>query len=307
MARAMLYSDEMNKIVERRFAGNAQWTRREVSVPVSIVGSDVSISITIPYFYNQNKNCVIIGGPLAVTAGSGDAAEPTYQAAITAIADELGNKTFGLGCSLIGKGTGERHYTALYREQGAGGKITVFDSKISVPGRFFNSSDAPTFLEKAWGLITAPFKVFGLWAFDIGKQEKASFLNQNVTIHRLETQPFWDGDSCGLHSTGAVLNMANLVVQGKTTTEQIESSITADKRLDLNAEELLRVQETVIIPVVPNCLSLLSKLKPSVQPQLQEESGLKEQPKVERRLEENPKIEQEQTDDLSDDNSFRMR
>ncbi len=193
----MLDSSEMNDIVERHLNKNLEWEKKTVSVPVSGI-----LEMEVTYFYNKSKNFAIIPSPLAVKEATGDAVEPSYEPTIAAIADEVGNNNFGIGCSLLGKGTGERHYTALYKEQGNEGKIIVFDSKISDPDKFFNSSDAPGFLEKAWGVISAPFKAFGLWAFNIGKDTQATFMNHPITVERLATQPFFDGVSCGYHSSG---------------------------------------------------------------------------------------------------------
>lgn len=252
MPRQMLYSDQMNSITEKHIAGNIEWKKKEVSVSVSF------LEMNVTYFYNKNKNFVIIPSPLAVKEGTGDAVEPSYEKTILAIEKQVGNENFGIGCSLLGKGTGERHYTALFKEKGNNGKITMFDSKISAPNQFFNSSDSPGFFEKAWGFIKAPFKAFGLWAFGIGKEIQSSFLGKDVTVHRLATQPFFDGVSCGLHSSGAVLNMVDLIEKGVTTTEEITSSITSNKHLDLKSESVL-TSENEFIPAMNNSLgSLLS-------------------------------------------------
>lgn len=256
MPRKMLYSNEMDSITEKHLAGNIEWEKKEVSVPVSF------LEMNITYFYNKNKNFVIIPSPLAVKEGTGDAVEPSYEKTIIAIENQVGNRDFGIGCSLLGKGTGERHYTALFKEQGANGKITMFDSKISAPNQFFNSSESPGFFEKAWGFIKAPFKAFGLWAFGIGKEIQSSFLGKDVTVHRLATQPFFDGVSCGLHSSGAVLNMIDVIDdpmnQKGVTTEKITSSITSDKGLDLKSESVLDSKDEVIPAMNRSLGSLLS-------------------------------------------------
>ncbi len=248
----MLCSNEMDLIVTQYLNGNTEWEPREVSVLVS------GITINIIYFYNISKNFVVIPSPLAVKeVTAGDAAEPSYESTIHAImSDLIPNNSFGIGCSLLGKGGGERHYIALYKERGVGGQITVFDSKISSANRFFSSSESPTIFEKAWAFFTAPFKAFVLWAFDIGKQEKTFFLDENVTLHRLATQPFFDGVSCGFHSSGAVLKMIDSINDGKETTEDVTCAITNDKTLDLKAENSLN-NKSEIIPGMSTALHSL--------------------------------------------------
>jgi hypothetical protein len=235
MPRKMLDSNEMNSIIEKHLFGNKEWEKKDVPVPVSD-----ALTMNVTYFYNKNKNFVIIPSPIAVKEGAGDAVEPSYHATVCAIKEQMKEeeKNFGIGCSLLGKGTGERHYTALFKEKGANGKMTMFDSKISAPTQFFNSSESPGFFEKSWGFIKAPFKTFGLWAFGAGKEVKYSFLGNNVTIHRLATQPFFDGVSCGFHSSGAVLKILDLI-EKDSGTAKITSSITSDKQLDLKAEKIL--------------------------------------------------------------------
>ena len=87
--------------------------------------------------------------------------------------------------------------------------------------------------------MTALFKTFGLWAFGIGRQVNATFSDQPVTIHRLGTQPLFDGVSCGLHSAGAALVIADLIDEGKLSTEQITLAVTSSKNLDVRAEIIL--------------------------------------------------------------------
>lgn len=242
MSRMMLDSNEMNSIIKNHLTGSGEWEKKEASIQVSFMKMNVT------YFYNKNRNFVIIPSPLAVKQGSGDAEEPSYQSTVEAIRNQIDNENFGIGCSLLGKGTGERHYTTLFKEKGEHGRITVFDSKISSPNQFFNSSESPNFFEKVWGFIKAPFKAFGLWAFGIGKEVQSSFLGKDVTVHRLGTQPFFDGVSCGLHSSGAVLNMIDLIDKKEVTADEIILSITNQKNLDSKAERILNGKKDEAIP-----------------------------------------------------------
>lgn len=114
MPRFMLSSLEMNAIVGSYLAGQEVWVKGEVQVQIPALPD----GINVVYFYNQRQKYAIIPSPLAVADGAGDAIEPAYQATVDALAAKLGNKHFGIGCSLLGKGTGERHYTALHREAG---------------------------------------------------------------------------------------------------------------------------------------------------------------------------------------------
>ena len=228
MPRAMLYSNEMDLIVTNHFKKNDNWAKQEVSVAIP----GLPEGINVVYFYNKQNNAVVIPSPLAVMDGDGDAVEPSYQATIDAISKVIGDP-FSLATSLVGKGSGERHYTALYRS--LDGEISIFDSKISEPERFLNSSNAPNFFEIIWGGLTALFQSFGLWAFGIGKQVNATFLNQDVVIHRLGTQPLFDGVSCGLYSAGAVLVMADLIDNNQLSTEDITLAITTSEDLIQNA------------------------------------------------------------------------
>ncbi|WP_133133961.1 hypothetical protein [Legionella parisiensis] len=218
-------------------AGKPEWEKREVGVIIPNLEDPEGINVT--YFYNQEKNSVVIPSPLAVKNGEGLAAEPSYQATITAIEKHLGTNHFNICSSLLGKGSGERHYVAVYHAQNEDKEMSVFDSKISEPEQFFNSSNAPSIWEMAWGYLTAPFKAFGLWAFNIGKQINVSFLDQQITIHRLETQPIFDGVSCGYHSTGALLAMIDQIDKGECGTERITAAIMGNDHLDQSAETLL--------------------------------------------------------------------
>lgn len=237
MPRHMLFSDEMDFIVTQYLNGKPGWERREVGVIIPNLSDPDGMNVT--YFYNQEKNSVVIPSPLAVKDGEGLGAEPSYQATIEAISKQLGNTHFNICSSLLGKGSGERHYVALYHEQNEDKEMSIFDSKISEPERFFNSSNAPSIWEMAWGYLTAPFKAFGLWALNIGKQINTTFLEQQVTIYRLETQPILDAVSCGYHSTGALLAMIEQIEQDNCRTEQITSAIIGNKQHDRLAETLL--------------------------------------------------------------------
>lgn len=249
MPRAMLDSYDMDLIVIRHFKKNGNWEKREVSVDIA----GLPEGMNVVYFYNQQKNAVIVPSPLAVIEGDGDAIEPSYQATIQAISKVIGDN-FTLGTSLLGKGAGERHYTAMYRA--LDGKISMFDSKISEPERFLNSSNAPNFFEIIWGGLSALFQSFGLWAFGIGKQVHATFLNQDMLIHRLETQPLFDGVSCGLYSAGAVMVMADLIDNNQSGTEDITLAITGSEYLDIRAETILNDSD---IPSVSSALGSMAK------------------------------------------------
>ncbi|MCE0721699.1 MULTISPECIES: hypothetical protein [Legionella] len=237
MPRHMLFSDEMDFIVTQYLGEKPEWEKREVNVLIPNLDDPDGMNVT--YFYNEEKNSVVIPSPLAVKDGEGLGAEPSYQATIAAISEQLGTDRFNICSSLLGKGSGERHYVALYHPKNENGEMSIFDSKISEPERFFNSSDAPSLLEMAWGYLTAPFKAFGLWAFNIGKQINATFLDQQVTIYRLETQPILDAVSCGYHSTGALLVMIDHIDKGECSTEQISSAIIGTSHHDRSAETLL--------------------------------------------------------------------
>lgn len=241
MPRHMLFSDEMDFIVTQYLEGKAEWKRQEVGVIIPTLEDPDGMNVT--YFYNREKNSVVIPSPLAVKDGEGLGAEPSYQATVAAIARQLGTDRFNICSSLLGKGSGERHYVALYHAQNENEEMSIFDSKISEPKRFFNSSNAPSIWEMAWGYFTAPFKAFGLWAFNIGKQINATFLDQQVAIYRLETQPILDGVSCGYHSTGALLAMIDQIDKGECSTKHITSAIMGNEHHDQLAETLLNSKE----------------------------------------------------------------
>jgi hypothetical protein len=67
MSRDMLFSNEMDSIVELYLAGNSEWVKKEVSVPIP----NLPDGMVVNYFYNQAKNYTIIPSPLAVTEGGG--------------------------------------------------------------------------------------------------------------------------------------------------------------------------------------------------------------------------------------------
>lgn len=255
MPRQMLYTDQVDSIIKDYLIDNSEWTRKEVDIPVS------SFKTNIVYFYNQNKNSVIISTPLFVQPNE-NSYIACYQAAVQKIKEDLTREDFSLACILLGKGGGERHYMALYKDRSQYGTTNVFDSKISSPDLFFNSSDAPNVFEKIWNFFKVPIYSFALWAFGIGQQIKASFLGEEVTVFRLGTQSIFDGVSCGLHAAGAIMNVINSVDKGMCTSEDIVDSITSDTCLDLKAEEIFN--NPIISPVnlkKRNPLSDLSALK----------------------------------------------
>lgn len=252
MPRHMLYSNEMDSIVTKHLNKNSDWVQMETLVAMPPLPEGINVI----YFYNESNNAVVIPSPLATKASPGDAAEPTYEATINAISAALGNNKFIISTSLVGQGTGERHYVALYRSPE--GEICIFDSKISNPEQFLHSSETPGFFAIIWDALTALFNAFGLWAFGTGKHVHATFLNQDVSIHRLGTQPLFDGVSCGLHSTGAVLVMADLIYNDITSSKEISAAIINSEGLDTRAENILNDKH---IPFVPSALGSISKSK----------------------------------------------
>lgn len=252
MPRHMLYSNEMDSIVTKHLNKNSDWMQMEILVALPPLPDGINVI----YFYNASKNAVVIPSPLATKASPGDAAEPTYEATVNAISTALGKNKFIISTSLVGQGTGERHYVALYRS--LEGEIRIFDSKISNPEQFLNSSETPGFFAIIRDALTALFNAFGLWAFGAGKQVHATFLNQDISIHRLGTQPLFDGVSCGLHSTGAVLAMADLINNDITSSKEISTTIINGEGLDTRAENILNDEH---IRSVPSALGSISKSK----------------------------------------------
>ncbi len=254
MPRHMLYSGEMDSIISKHFKHKSGWIKDTVPF------GPVELGLTVTYFFNQAKNAVVITSPLAVKKNvhNGDAIEPTYQEIITRISHKKGCNTFSVSATFLGKGSSERHYVAFYQHNG--NKIYIFDSKISDPHRFLNSSNQPTFLEKIWGILISPFKSIAL-LLGFGKIVNANFMGYPVQIHRLGTQPIFDGVSCGYHSAGAVLAMADTIDNNETINPDmlITSVLSRD---DLSAiAEIILTHST--IPNVSPGLSVMIKKKPT--------------------------------------------
>lgn len=235
MQRQMLSSEQVEMIITHGLANKPGWVRREV------LTEHQGIAINVTYFYNQNKNAVVIPGPLAVAAATDnpDAFEPVYENTVNSIKQDLSNPPrLSISAPLIGKGTGERHYVASH--QSSNGSMIIFDSKISDPTRFLSSANAPTFFEKLWGYVTTPFRTWRLRKFNTGRLVNAPFMGDNVLVHRLDTQPMFDGVSCGLHAAGAVLQMSDTIMSlNNVDVNTIYEPIIRNRQFDVRAENIL--------------------------------------------------------------------
>jgi hypothetical protein len=228
MPRAMLYSNEMADIAKKHFNSEKKWQEKSITVEVS------GIPIEVLYYYNADKNAVVIPAPLAVKKMlSSDFFEPDFEDVIQRIEKDLDNKNFMISGSLIGKGAGECHYVAFHKDNT--GKMALFDSKFSDPDRFLSSSDQPTFWEKLIGYLQAPFRFLAFY-FGFRHETEAKFLGQEVKVFRLGTQSVLDGVSCGYHSIGAVLTMSEEINRGNSSLQAIEQKIKGEKALDFKAE-----------------------------------------------------------------------
>jgi len=249
----MLYSGEMNILVNKHFANqNDKENWQEDTIQVHVQG----IAVDVNFFYNRNKNAIVIPAPLAVKeVMAGDFFEPSYQTAISAIETRIGNSRFSVSTSLIGKGAGALHYVAFHKDHD--GRMAIFDSKFSDPERFLNSADKPNLPEKIWGYLTAPIR-FIAFKLGFGHTTQSVFLGKEIAVHRLGTQPALDWVSCGYHSGGAVLTMMDVIDQeNQPSLASITQTIKRMKDMDLKAENLLKPAAPALVPPISSALSVL--------------------------------------------------
>lgn len=252
MPRSMLSSGEMETIVKRYFHEKENWQERQLAY------GPAGFGLALSYFFNEQNNAVVVSQPLAVQAvtDNPNAIEPTFQEIKQAIEQSLGGITFSLSASLLGKGSGERHYVA-YHQDLAGSRV-IFDSKMSNPDKFLSSANKPGFFERFFAILAAPFKSLAL-SLGFRRQTMATFLGQAVEIHRLGTQPLLDGVSCGYHSSGALMTMVDYIdAQNNVNIVELKTAIVNSAHLDRRAEALLLFSQTSL-PVISPALHTLSQ------------------------------------------------
>lgn len=254
MPREMLYSNEMATIAKRHFSENPSWQEKSVIIDVS------GIPIEVVYYYNSERNAVVIPSPLAVKKMIGsDFFEPDFTEVVYHIEKDLNSKNFSISGSLIGKGAAECHYVAFHQDRQ--GKIALFDSKFSDPERFLSASDKPSLWEKLIGYLQAPFR-FIAFSLGFGQITEAKFLDQNIKVHRLGTQPALDGVSCGYHSIGAVLAMSDEISHNSNSSlAKIEQVVKQNKQLDGKAEAYFLASDQPIteFPAISSALSTMPR------------------------------------------------
>lgn len=256
MPREMLYSNKMATIAKRHFSVNPSWQEKSVSIEVS------GIPIEVVYYYNRERNAVVIPSPLAVKKMIGsNFFEPDFTAVVHHIEKDLNSKNFSISGSLIGKGAGECHYVAFHQDRQ--GQMALFDSKFSDPERFLSASDKPSLWEKLIGYLQAPFR-FIAFSLGFGQVAEAKYLEQNIKVHRLGTQPALDGVSCGYHSIGAVLAMSDEISQNNNSSlAKIEQVVKQDKQLDCKAEAYFLAGDQPIseTPAISTALSAMPRVE----------------------------------------------
>ena len=130
----------------------------------------------------------------------------------------------------------------------------IFDSKNSNVDRFLRSADSPSLQERILNFFLAPLKALAL-GLGIGRQVNARFMGQEVSVHRLDTQGMFDGVSCGYHSSGAVLAMAEYIGMNHAyASDDIQTLIRHSSGLDNVAERMLEH------PPIPSVSPALTQL-----------------------------------------------
>ncbi|MCL9683849.1 hypothetical protein [Legionella maioricensis] len=260
MARHMLYSGEMNRVIKNHFSQKEQWQEKTITVTIN-----PEVEFEVSYFYNLEKNAVVMSTPLAVKpVTASDFFEPPYEETVATISRELGNMNFSVSASLIGKGIGERHYAAFHKDRE--GKMVLFDSHISDPERFLNSADKSNLLETVWYYFTSLFRVIQ-FKLGFGRITHSLILEQDIEVYRLGTQSALDGVSCGYHSSGAVIAISEDIEKNDSSSlESIKNVIEDNKQLDLIAEALLNQTPKTRIKIaeISPALSTFTKATPRV-------------------------------------------
>lgn len=243
---------DLEKMIKKQKEDNKEpiWVEKIIKIPVIVDSKNEELEIE--YFYNEDEGAVIILKPLYVSQLS-SVWDPTYKKVIDKIRAEHADRKLshsdypGISVSgvLLGKGSSERHYVAFHNDYKE--RMAIFDSKISNMDRFLNSADSPTFFEKVWGYFVTPIKAIGR-ALGFIKHIRTSFHNSDVDVYRLGTQAMLDGVSCGYHSAGAVLAIANGLNNPVKDTDSCCSNSTKDiaefilnhkKNFDKKAEHIL--------------------------------------------------------------------
>ncbi len=173
----------------------------------------------VKYFINPEGD-IIIPYPLGTVEKAG-VSSITYDDVVTCIyRKELKIRT--ISGTLVGKGTGERHFVA-FNYNPSNDSMQVFDSKFS-RGQFFKSQESPTLGQKIIGALLRSFQILS-YAVGINRtySDKFDALENiggtrhkvNVKVHRLNTQSTLDGKSCGYFSAGAVIRMIEMLNEGQ--------------------------------------------------------------------------------------------
>lgn len=203
----MLYANQMEEIVANYLTGKSSWQEKKIAI---FLDSGNEIPLELSYFFNKEKNTVVIPAPLAVQRLSTmESFEPSYKEVIDSVIKNLNYSGFSIIASLLGKGTGERHYGAIFQDEK--GEMVFFDSKLSNSEQFFSSAEQPTRMEKGWGYLTTPFKTLVQYIGHYSNNILGQFLDHEIEIYQLGTQSIFDGVSCGYHSTGAVIAMIDKI------------------------------------------------------------------------------------------------
>ncbi|RUQ95180.1 hypothetical protein [Legionella septentrionalis] len=200
----MLYSSQVEKALNHHF---------EKLEDKGYVKHSVSLgAFQLNYFLNDNV-CVV-STPVLTQAPSSYKTELTYQEVINFFKSQ---KDFLLAeqqviIPVIGAGNTERHITVLYKN--TKDKYTLFDSKLSNPSTFLNSSEKPGLT--VGGLISAIFRSVFNWNYSHKVKFKSGKEAIDLQYEGLGTQSTFDGVSCGFHALGMMQILANDAVIGKS-------------------------------------------------------------------------------------------
>lgn len=214
----MLSSQEIENIFGQTLKEDEKWEKKEIKIPIPAQ----EFNLTVTYYYNKAKNTVLIASPLStMLTTDSDSIEPDFASSVLAIKEALKKsqkiENVNLCGVLIGTGATEMHYVAFYEDTNK--KMVIFDSKFSDPDRFLSTSNEPTLWQKVTGFFISMLNFIKI-SLGFGITLNTKFNGADVDIHRLGTQPIYDGISCGYHSSGAVLVIKNLINESQEAISQ---------------------------------------------------------------------------------------
>ena len=239
MPRKAMGSMEMEAAITTYFNAQTEssWTEQTIEVECVGISCDGTINLDVIYYYNQGKNTILFPGALATA--SNDCGVPTYQNAVQAVSIQLGYSNMNICASLIGNGSFEPHFIAMYQNATC---VMLFDSQVSNDmNHFLSSLNYPT----PEGLKRAALEIAPGMNHRYDSPISGTFLAKPAIMHRLNTELSSDRVSCGYHSCGAVIAMAELIDNGEVISLDTIQRKIEEEPLDMLTERLMEASASL--------------------------------------------------------------